>query len=232
MRGKVSRRKKRGEILQNIVGAGVYIGFMGWLLVACATEPMPDYSEYINEHHIGQVEISEGYWVSREHYEEYEAERKAYTESEAESERAFIDAVMNARPEESIPSIDERWNEAERYMLAKIAMAEAEGEDTKGKALVIRTVLNRVNSGTFPDTIEEVIYQKNQFTPIQNGRYDRVEPDKDCYKALEMVEDGWDESEGALYFERSTDKNTWHTKNLTKLFTYGNHSFYAGQGGE
>lgn len=232
MRRKVSKRKKKGEILQGIVGTGVCIGMVGWLLIAWLTEPMPDWSEYINEHHIGQVEISEGYWMSQEDYKDYEAERAAYLESEAESERAFIDAVMNAQSTESVPSIDDRWTKKECYMLAKLAMAEAEGEDIKGKALVIRTVLNRVNSRIFPDTIEGVIMQKNQFTPIRNGRYDRVEPDEDCYEALEMVEDGWDESKGALYFERNTDKDTWHKKNLTKLFTHGNHTFYTGLGGE
>ena len=232
MKRKVLRKKKRGEIPKKIVAAGVLIGFVGWLMVACATEPVPAHSEYINENHIGQVEIAKDYWVSQEHYEEIVAERKAYLESEAESERAFIDVVMNARPEDGMSSIDERWNEAEWYMLAKIAMAEAEGEDTKGKALVIRTVLNRVNSESFPNTIKEVIYQENQFTPIRNGRYDKVEPDDDCYKALEMVEDGWDESEGALYFERSTNKKTWHMKNLKKLFTYGKHTFYTEKGDE
>lgn len=48
--------------------------------------------------------------------------------------------------------------------LAKIAMAEAEGEDTEGKAQVILVVLNRVWSNDFPDTIEGVITEKNQFT--------------------------------------------------------------------
>lgn len=232
MRRKVSKRKKKGKILQGVVETGVCIGMIGWVLIAWLTEPMPDWSEYINEYHIGQVEISEGYWISQEDYEDYKIERAAYLESEAESEGAFIDAVTNAQSIESVPSIDDRWNKKECYMLAKLAMAEAEGEDIKGKALVIRTVLNRVNSKVFPDTIEEVIYQKNQFTPIRNGRYDRVEPDEDCYKALEMVEDGWDESKGALYFERNTDKDTWHKKNLTKLFTHGNHTFYIGKGCE
>ena len=231
MKRKVLRKKKSGEILQKIVAAGVLIGFVGWLMVACATEPVPAHSEYINENHIGQVEIAKDYWVSQEHYEEIVAERKIYLESEAERERAFIETVMNTKSSEN-SSNNKIWSEAERYMLAKIAMAEAEGEDTKGKALVIRTVLNRVNSEAFPDTIEKVIYQKKQFTPIQNGRYGRVEPDEDCYKALELVEDGWDESEGALYFERSTDKNTWHAKNLKKLFTYGKHTFYTEKGGE
>lgn len=124
-----------------------------------------------------------------------------------------------------IQSMDISTDEA--YLLAKIAMAEAEGEDTEGKALVILTVLNRVQSEQFPDTIEEVIFQENAFTPIIDGRWDRVEPDADCWEALELVWiRGWDESQGALYFERATDKSTWHSRNLEELFTHGNHTFY------
>ena len=115
------------------------------------------------------------------------------------------------------------------YLLAKIAMAEAEGESTKGKALVILVVLNRLKDNSFPDTVEEVIYQHNgdiyQFSPVANGRFDNVEPNEDCWKALEMVNDGWDESQGALYFE-SCKGETWHTRNLELLFEEGGHQFY------
>lgn len=57
------------------------------------------------------------------------------------------------------------WDGEDERMLAKIAMAEAEGESVEGKALVILVVLNRVWSDEFPDSIEEVIFQKNQFPP-------------------------------------------------------------------
>lgn len=96
------------------------------------------------------------------------------------------------------------------YLLAKIAMAEAESEDTKGKALVMLVVMNRVLDDEFPDTIKEVIFQKGQFSPIRNGRYNRVEPNRDCYEALRLIRDkGWDGSEGATYFE-SRSNSTWH----------------------
>ncbi len=116
--------------------------------------------------------------------------------------------------------------EAEEYLLARIAMAEAEGEDTEGKALVMWIVLNRVSDDRFPDSIEEVIFQSGQFSPIANGRFDRVKPDRDCWDALEMIEFGqWDESRRATYFE-SKSESTWHSKNLEFLFQHGNHYFY------
>ena len=110
-------------------------------------------------------------------------------------------------------------------------MAEAEGEDTEGKALVILVVLNRVRSEGFPDTVEDVIMEEHngvrQFSVTkEGGRWYKVEPDEDCYKALELVTlEEWDESEGALYFESRSD-STWHQNHLQVLFQHGKHYFY------
>lgn len=119
-----------------------------------------------------------------------------------------------------------KLNNVDKYLLAKIAMAEAEGESTDGKALVMLVVLNRVKSKEFPNTIYNVIFQNNQFSPIKNGRYDKVEPNTDCWKALEKVKNGWNKSEGALYFTSEKGNNTWHHRNLEYLFTYESHRFY------
>lgn len=148
------------------------------------------------------------------------------TEVEIESlPKEQTQAPEEDRHESLIGSMD--WDADDAYLLAKIAMSEAEGEDTEGKALVILVVLNRVWSDEFPDSISEVIYQKGQFSPVSNGRFDRVEPDEDCYRALELVQvERWDESHGALYFE-SVSASDWHRKNLSFLFKHGNHYFYT-----
>ena len=114
----------------------------------------------------------------------------------------------------------------DKYLLAKIAMAEAEGESDKSKALVIATVLNRVSSNKFPNTIKEVIFQENQFSPTSNGRWEKVEPNKDCYKALNMVLKGKVKSKGSLYFESCSTTNNWHSRNLTFLFEIDAFRFY------
>ena len=122
------------------------------------------------------------------------------------------------------------WNANEEYIAARMAMAEAEGEDTEGKALVILVIYNRTRSGKFPDTVKGVISQRNAFTSYSNGRYDRVEPDADCWAALDLIQEtGWDESQGALYFERTPEdgESTWHSRNLERLFIHGNHTFYT-----
>lgn len=118
------------------------------------------------------------------------------------------------------------WSAEESDMLMKIAMAEAEGESVEGKALVMLVVLNRVWSNGFPDTIEEVIFQPGQFSPVrEGGRYYTTEPDDECREALELIMKGWDKSHGALYFE-SCESSSWHSENLKFLFRAGNHKFY------
>ena len=153
---------------------------------------------------------------------ESEEEQPESEEEQPESEEEQPES------EEEQPESEERlWTDEEAYLLAKIAMAEAEGEDTKGKALVILTVLNRVQSNLFPDTIEKVIFEKNQFAPIKDGRFYRVEPNEDCWAALALIENGWDESQGALYFRTTVAEETWHSRNLKELFACGNHTFYT-----
>lgn len=119
------------------------------------------------------------------------------------------------------------WDAKDSELLVRIAMAEAGDQDVEGKALVMMVILNRMLSDKFPDTIEDVIMQKNQFTPVSSGRFYEVEPDDECYEALDLIMvHKWDESQGALYFESCSDADNWHSRNLEYLFTHGGHRFY------
>ncbi|MCD7891564.1 MAG: cell wall hydrolase [Ruminococcus sp.] len=83
------------------------------------------------------------------------------------------------------------WDSEDAEILLKIAMAEAEGESTEGKALVMLVVINRAFSGDFPNTIYDVVFQPGQFSvTTDGGRYWTTEPNEDCYKALELLYQG------------------------------------------
>lgn len=69
-------------------------------------------------------------------------------------------------------------------LIALITMAEAEGESERGKRLVISTILNRLDSEYFPDSVEEVIYQPGQFSSVWNGRVDRCHVQPDIYQLV------------------------------------------------
>lgn len=115
--------------------------------------------------------------------------------------------------------------EEDEYLLAKIAMAEAEGESIEGKALVMLVVLNRVEDDRFPNTVYDVIYQPYQFSPVTAGTFEYIEPNEECYEALELIKSGWDESDGALYFE-SCQGNPWEGTEIAFVFSEGGHEFY------
>lgn len=74
-------------------------------------------------------------------------------------------------------------------LIALITMAEAEGESELDKRLVIDTILNRVDSEYFPDTVYGVIYQPGQFSPTWNGRLSRCYVREDiCQLVREEME--------------------------------------------
>ena len=120
-------------------------------------------------------------------------------------------------------------------VLCRIVEAEAGGEDMTGRILVANVILNRVESKAFPNTIEGVVFQKNngtfQFSPIRDGRYQKVKISKETTEAVQRALAGEDYSQGALYFvsrkAAAPEKMRWFDTHLTRLLEYGGHEFFA-----
>ncbi len=126
-------------------------------------------------------------------------------------------------------------SEEDYINLLRIVEAEASGEDETGKLLVANVILNRVKDDSFPDTITEVIFQKNkkvaQFSPVSNGRFWKVEISEETVSAVNRALNGEDVSQGALYFAArkyaDADNMRWFDESLEYLFTHGGHEFFA-----
>lgn len=125
-------------------------------------------------------------------------------------------------------------SESDYEALLKIVEAEAGSEDETGKLLVANVVLNRVKSDQFPDTVTEVVYQrqggKAQFSPVGNGSIKNIEVSEETVVAVERALEGEDVSQGALYFaaRKAADPENmqWFDRCLTRLFAYGGHEFF------
>lgn len=115
------------------------------------------------------------------------------------------------------------FTEQESLVLQKIAIAEAGTEGIGGMAFVMQTVINRMESEEFPNTIYDVVSESGQFSTFSNGSYEKAEPTENSIKALELLKVL--ENQGQLYFE-ITSENSWQSRNLHRLFTYSNHTFY------
>ena len=129
----------------------------------------------------------------------------------------------------------EYLSEKDFQILCRIVEAEAGGEDLNGRILVANVILNRVRDSAFPNTVEGVVFQKSngsfQFSPIRDGRYQRVKVSDETIEAVERALLGEDYSEGALYFVSrkgaTPEKMQWFDNHLTRLFQYGGHEFFS-----
>lgn len=119
-------------------------------------------------------------------------------------------------------------------VLLKIVEAEAGGEDEEGKLMVANVILNRVENPQFPDTVKEVVFQRengtSQFSPVSDGSYYNVTVSEETKSAVERALCGEDISQGALYFAArkiaDPERMKWFDENLELLFSYGGHEFF------
>lgn len=58
------------------------------------------------------------------------------------------------------------------YLLAQLVSHEAKGQGLNGWIAVTEVVLNRINSGLYPNSLEEVIYQSGQFEKVEDIIYE------------------------------------------------------------
>lgn len=118
-------------------------------------------------------------------------------------------------------------SQSEKDLLGRLVHAEAKGESFDGKVAVATVVLNRVKDASFPNTVEGVVYQSGQFSPVTNGAINNV-PSADSIKAVDeairIVNAG--QSDGSLYFYNPrTAINTSFLEARPTVKTIGNHTF-------
>ena len=110
-------------------------------------------------------------------------------------------------------------SEDDIILLAYLAVAESGGECEDGQRLVIDSVLNRMTSEHFPDTVPEVIYQKFQYSCTFDGRMERCEPTD---RMIELVKEEIKNKTNSdvIFFTAGQ-----YSKYGTQLFQLGNHYF-------
>lgn len=111
-------------------------------------------------------------------------------------------------------------------LLARAINGEARGESYEGQVAVGAVILNRVEHPSFPNTIAGVIYEAGAFTAVSDGQINvPIDENSTVYKAAEDAMNGWDPTNGAIYyFNPDTATNSWiWSRPLT--ITIGKHRF-------
>lgn len=112
-------------------------------------------------------------------------------------------------------------------LMAKLVYAESIGEPYAGKVAVASVVLNRTMDPHFPNTIREVILQKNAFSCVKNGKIN-ANPNQDCYNAVYDAIKGADPTNDALFFYNPSIATCNWMRDTEKFnqTTIGHHTFF------
>ena len=126
-----------------------------------------------------------------------------------------------------VPTANDVYNAEDLYWLSRVIFSEAGTQSLEGMIGVGNVVLNRVESTRFPDSIYEVIFQKNQFSVVDCGMIYR-EPDERSVIAAKLCFEGADCVGESLYFiNPSLCNGSWFRNNLTFLERIGEHEFFV-----
>lgn len=128
--------------------------------------------------------------IAKKEEEERIAREKAEQEAREQAEREAREAYVRANQE----------------LMASIIYCEAGNQPYEGQVAVGAVIMNRVKSGSYPNSIEEVIYQSGQFGPATTGWLNRVRSSKGYSQAaLQAAVDALNGSNpigSCLYFDQ------------------------------
>ena len=174
----------------------------GWIAVVCDSQTGYIAADYATRSLNTRVGIT---------IEEEQAQIAAQKEAErkAAEEKAAAEAAKAAKKNTSSKKAETTQGEAvsagadDLTLLAAIIECEAGGESYECQLAVGAAVINRVKSGSYPNSISGVIYQKGQFGPASSGKLARKLSGRissSCYSAAQEAMSGVDNTGGCTSF--------------------------------
>lgn len=136
-------------------------------------------------------------------------------------------AVLSGTPT-PIMSASQYYNENDLYWLSRIISAESRGEPFVGQIAVGNVVLKRVEDGSFPNNIYDVIFDRRfgiQFTPAYSGSIHRT-PNDSCVLAAKISLEGVEVVDALYFCTRKVSAGSWMQRNCRYVTTIGDHVFY------
>lgn len=116
------------------------------------------------------------------------------------------------------------------FWLSRIIEAESGGEPLAGKIAVGNVVLNRVKSAHFPNSVYEVIFDREngvQFTPVALGTIYGAPSEESLLAAMQALSGVNTAGESLYFFNPATAARAgWIVENCDFFASIGHHDFY------
>ena len=164
----------------------------GWIAVVCDSQTGYIAADYATRSLNTRVGIT---------IEEEQAQIAA--QKEAERKAAEEKAAKESKKTETTQGEAVSAGADDLTLLAAIIECEAGGESYDCQLAVGAAVINRVKSGSYPNSISGVIYQKGQFGPASSGKLARKLSGRissSCYSAAQEAMSGVDNTGGCTSF--------------------------------
>jgi len=144
----------------------------------------------------------------------------------------FIKKMISKAPEAvTVATAADEFNftAAELDLFARIVYAEASGEGFAGQVAVAASILNRIRSEVFPNTMSGVVYQvvggSYQYSPVLDGRINNSAGET-AKRAIMEALSGADPTGGATGFYNPAKTNNQWVRSRPVTVTIGNHVFF------
>ncbi len=121
----------------------------------------------------------------------------------------------------ALESGDTFYNAKDVDLIARVVQHESGNQPLAGKIGVANVILNRVKFPQFPNTVSEVLSQKNQFTGATNAT-----PKLESIIAAKLALDGANTVGSACWFN-GVGRAFWASRHKSLIITIGGHSFYG-----
>lgn len=148
----------------------------------------------------------------RKQEKDYEKRLKEY-DSKCNDLQSEVSRLKEKLSEQKVPTY--KYSDSDIYTLAQCVEAEAgyyDGHETSQK-YITQVILNRVMSGKFPNTITDVIYEKNsgipQFSTAYNGTMNRKVRTDTLYNVYYVLVHGTNLPKYVTYFYSAEVTENW-----------------------
>ena len=124
------------------------------------------------------------------------------------------------------PSVSGPYSGEDVLLAARVAYFES-GKSEDGYRAVLCVILNRVESGKWPGSVNDVVYQKSQFSVVSRSDFlTKTVPDSVIGYANDVLNNGNRLlPTNVMSFRSSASDKTWGTR--TYYATYGGNDFYS-----
>lgn len=185
------KNKKRRKRLENFGFLIMLISIFGLMMQLCINIFFMSKPSFVKAQPIKieeQIEEKENGKVKIENESETILKKEIITEGE--------DNLEKQNEMQTLPKEENVENESDLYWLSHLIMAEEEGASYENKLMCGLVAMNRVKDKSYPNTLEEVIFQKDKKGNVQyaciksiNDKKARIylEPNEDSMQAAKEI---------------------------------------------